>query len=124
MAFCEESSSQQIQMLNSQLQVQLQRMQETQQKQIQQLNKQLQSQLKETQKKLQEQINQLNTMTEEKMKQMQKTLQAQIKQIHEEVLTGGAVSKAQPAQKKTPSDANPLSPSDENEPAAEPPVGL
>ncbi|MDF1677506.1 MAG: hypothetical protein P1U32_02290 [Legionellaceae bacterium] len=96
----DSGATKQIQMLNSQLQVQLQRMQETQQKQIQKLNKQLQKQLKDTQTKLQDQMAQMNTATQKQMKDMQKNLQAQIKQVHEELLTGGAT--AAPADDKKP----------------------
>ncbi len=86
-----DDTSKQIQMLNSQLQVQLQRIQETQQEQIQKLNKQLQGQLKDMQTKLQDQIQKVNKTNQEKMKKMQENLQAQIKKVHEEMLTGGAL---------------------------------
>ncbi len=97
-------ATKQIQMLNSQLQVQLQRMQETQQAQIQKLNKQLQKQLKDTQTKLQDQMAKMNTATQKQMQDMQKSLQAQIKQVHEELLTGGAVASSASADDKKPAD--------------------
>jgi gas vesicle protein len=85
----EDGASKQIQMLNSQLQSQLQQMQEKQQKQMQTMNKQIQAQLKETQTKLQDQIKNLNKTTQEKMKAMQTTLHAEIDKVNEKVLTGG-----------------------------------
>lgn len=89
-----DDTSKQIQMLNSQLQVQLQRMQESQEKQIHTLNAQLQKQLKETQTKLQSEMQAMNASNQKKMKAMHDDLQAQIKQIHEMVLTGGAMGAA------------------------------
>ena len=95
-----DDASKQIQMLNSQLQVQLQRLQETQQKQVQKLNTQLQAQLKEVQTKLQDEMKKMNTMTQTKMKKMQEDLQSQIKQLHEDMLTGGAMAAPEPEKKK------------------------
>ena len=89
-----DDTSKQIQMLNSQLQVQLQRMQEAQQKQVEALSKQFQSQLADTQQKLQDQIKSLNTATQKQMESMQKALDAKIQKVHEEVLTGGDLSTA------------------------------
>lgn len=101
-AYAADGTSNQIQMLNSQLQVQMQRLHETQQKQIKELNQKLQGQLKETQEKLQAEIKDLHKKTEEKMKKMQEDLQAQIKQVHEEVLTGGALSRPEEEPAKAP----------------------
>lgn len=104
-----DDASKQIQMLNSQLQVQLQRIQETQQEQIQKLNKQLQDQLKDVQTKLQDQIQQVNKTTQDKMKEMQEKLQAEIKQVHEDMLTGGALAKPedQSAEQKPRKESSP-----------------
>ncbi|MCH9757328.1 MAG: DUF4175 domain-containing protein [Gammaproteobacteria bacterium] len=102
-----DAVSKQIQMLNSQLQVQMQRMQETQQKQVQELNTKLQKQLKETQTKLQKQIQDMNKMTQKQLKEVQTSLEGQIKQIHEEMLTGGAVSKPEPTPKTSPNAPEP-----------------
>jgi gas vesicle protein len=92
--FAADSTSKQIQMLNSQLQVQLQRLQASQEKQLQTLNKQLQAQLQDTQKKLQSQIDTLNKTTQAQMKELKKSLETQIKQVHEAVLTSGGGSSA------------------------------
>ncbi len=113
-----DDASKQIQMLNSQLQVQLQRLQETQQKQIQKLNKQLQSQLKDVQTKLQDEMKNMNTMTQKKMKKMQDNLQSQIKQVHEEMLTGGASAASEPEKSAPAPDKAPKSA------RADEPVGL
>ncbi|MCH9762938.1 MAG: hypothetical protein K0U24_01675 [Gammaproteobacteria bacterium] len=93
--FAADSASKQIQMLNGQLQVQLQRLQATQEKQLQTLNKQLQAQLQDTQKKLQSQIDTVNKTTQKQMAELKKSLEAQIKQVHQEVLTsaGGSSTK-------------------------------
>lgn len=89
-----DDTSKQLQMLNSQLQVQLQRMQEAQQKQVKALSAQFQSQLADTQKKLQAQIKALNQATQQQMEAIQKDLEAKIQKVHEEVLTGGEVATA------------------------------
>jgi Skp family chaperone for outer membrane proteins len=101
----EDSASKQIQMLNSQLQSQLQQMQEKQQKQMQTMNKQIQAQLKETQTKLQAQIKDLNKTTQEKMKAMQTTLHAEIEKVNDKVLTGGGAPAPEPKEDK-PKDAS------------------
>lgn len=87
-----DDASKQIQMLNSQLQVQFQRIQDTQNTQIQKLNDQFQKQLKEVQEKLQAQIQAEHHMTQEKLKTIQSTLDAKIDKVHEELLTGGLTS--------------------------------
>ena len=101
----EDSASKQIQMLNSQLQSQLQQMQEKQQKQMQTLNKQIQAQLKETQTKLQAQIKELNKTTQEKMKAMQTTLHDEIEKVNEKVLTGGGAPAAESKKDTSKKDA-------------------
>jgi mRNA-degrading endonuclease RelE of RelBE toxin-antitoxin system len=70
----EDSTSKQIQMLNSQIQVQLQKLQETQQKQIKDLNVKLQAQLQQMQTNLEAEIQKANTQN-----------QAQFKQIHDNI---------------------------------------
>ena len=69
--YAADNSSQQIQLLNSQIQVQLQTLQSTQQKQIQALNKQLQGQIKQVQTDLQAQIQKLNTQIQAQLKQLE-----------------------------------------------------
>jgi t-SNARE complex subunit (syntaxin) len=78
--------AQQIQMLNSQIQAQLQQMQETQQKQIADLNTQVQGQLKKMKDELSAQIATLNTNYQADLKKMQNDLQAQIKQVQSDVV--------------------------------------
>ena len=106
-AFGGDDTAKQIQMLNSQLQVQLQQIQETQQKQIQKLNEQLQAQLKEVQTNLEAEIQDSHKKNEAKMKAIQDNLQAEIKKLRETVLTGGALSEAEPkkADAKAPDSA-------------------
>jgi DNA anti-recombination protein RmuC len=79
-----DNSTQQVQMLNSQIQAQLQTMQAAQQKQLKDLNTQIQNQLKQMQTILDEKISTLNTQVQSQMKAMQTTLQQQIKQVHDE----------------------------------------
>jgi len=79
MGFAADNVSKQIQMLNSQIQTQLQQIQEAQQKQIKAMNTQLQTQMKQMQVTLQAQIQTLNTQTQAQMKTLQtglNTLQA------------------------------------------------
>ena len=57
----DDNVSQQIQLLNSQIQAQLQTLHSDEQKQIQALNKQIQAQLKQIQNDFQAQIKQLQT---------------------------------------------------------------
>ncbi|PJD90731.1 MAG: hypothetical protein CK424_08675 [Legionella sp.] len=89
-------SSQQVQQLNSQIQTQLQQIQETQQKQMKELNTKIQSQLQQMKKELDGQIQTVNTQTQKQLKQVQDTLQAQIKQVQADAM------KAQAAASKTP----------------------
>ena len=70
-----DNTSDQIQLLNSQIQSQLQTMQSDQQKQIQALNKQVQTQLKQMQTDLQAQIQKANSQTQAQIKQLQTSLQ-------------------------------------------------
>ncbi len=89
-----DDASKQMQLLNSQLQVQLQAMQKAQQAQIKQLNKQLQAEMKTVQEKLEAEIKAIDTTTNKKLNSMQARFQAEIKAIHEAVLTGGELPKA------------------------------
>lgn len=57
----DDNTSQQIQLLNSQIQAQLATLHNDQEKQIQTLNKQIQAQLKQMKSDLEEQIKQLQT---------------------------------------------------------------
>lgn len=76
-----DNVSQQIQLLNSQIQTQLQTIQSDQQKQIQTLNKQIQTQLKQTQTDLQAQIQKENAQTQAQIKELQTNLQALSKAV-------------------------------------------
>lgn len=80
----EDNVSKQIQQLNSQIQSQLQQIQETQQKQTKTMNTQIQAQLKQMQADLQAQIQKSNTNNQDQIKAMQTQLQTQIKQVHDE----------------------------------------
>ena len=84
MSFAADNTSQQIQLLNSQIQAQLQTLQAGQQKQIQTLNAQIQAQIKQAQSDLQAQIQKSNTQTQAQIKQLQTTLQDQIKQVQQQ----------------------------------------
>ncbi len=81
MSMAADNTSQQIQMLNSQIQAQLQAMQATQQKQLTDLNKRQQDQMKTMQATLDDKINSLNTQLQDQMKTMQAALQQQIQQV-------------------------------------------
>lgn len=85
----DDSPSKQIQMLNSQIQSQLQQIQETQKKQISDLNKQLQAQLKKVQMDIQKQINEGYSKTQDQIKTVQDNLQKQIKQVSLDVTKAG-----------------------------------
>lgn len=86
-----ENTSEQIQLLNSQIQSQLQKNQATTQAQIKQLNTQIQTQLKQIQSDFQNKLEKLSTQTEAQLKQVQESLQKQIIQVNE-AITKGAVS--------------------------------
>ena len=77
----DDSVSQQIQLLNSQIQTQLQTIQSDQQKQIQTLNKQIQAQLKQIQTDLQAQIQKGNAQTQAQIKELQTNLQVLSKAV-------------------------------------------
>ena len=89
-----EDTSKQVELLNSQLKVQLQQMQEAQEKQIETLNQSLQKQLQTMHADLQDQMQQAYTKNQKKIDALQASLEAQIKVLQDEVLTGGAASKA------------------------------
>lgn len=93
-AFAESDNvSKQIQLLNSQIQDQIQKVQSTGQDQVQQLNKQIQTQLKQMQTDLQNQIKDLNEKLEAQIKKVETSLQEQIKQVQQE--SQSAVKKTQ-----------------------------
>lgn len=81
-SFSADSADSKIQLLNSQIQTQLQHMQEDQQKQMTDLNKKIQDQLKEIKGELDSKIKEVNSIAQEKMQKIQEELQAQIKQIN------------------------------------------
>ena len=74
--------SQQIQMLNSQIQAQLQKMQADQQKLNQTFNAQVQAQLKQMQSQLQDQIKKASDQSTSQLKQVQAGLEQEIQQVH------------------------------------------
>lgn len=80
-----DNTSQQIQLLNSQIQAQLQKMQADQQKQIQTLNTQLQGQIKQLQTTLEAEIQKGNTQSQAQIKQVQDNLEQQIKQVQQSI---------------------------------------
>ena len=75
------SASQQVQLLNSQIQVQLQEMQQVQQKQVIELNTKLQAQLLKMQTTLEQQMQTMNQDLQAKMKTMQDNLTQQMQQL-------------------------------------------
>lgn len=81
----EDSTSKQIQMLNSQIQSQIQQMQEVQRKNDKAYHDKIQAQLKQIQMDIQKQISQGYNQTEEQIKKVQDTLQKEIKQVKEDV---------------------------------------
>ncbi|AHE67388.1 hypothetical protein [Legionella oakridgensis] len=83
-AYADDNTTKQIQLLNSQIQAQLQKIQADQQNQIKQLNTQIQTQLKQLQQQLQDQIQQVNTDTQKQIQTLQTTLQNQIKQVQQQ----------------------------------------
>lgn len=83
--FADNGSSQQIQMLNSQIQAQMQQMQEIQQKQVKEMNLKIQAQLKELQSTLQDQIQKVNTQNQTALKQLKDSFQAEINQLQDQI---------------------------------------
>lgn len=79
-----DNATQQLQVLNSQIQAQLEAMQATQQKQMKDLNTQIQNQLKQMQTTLDSKINTMNAQIQKQMQTMNDTVQKQIKQVHDE----------------------------------------
>lgn len=77
--------SQQIQLLNSQIQTQLQRIQASQQESITQLNKQIQTQLKQIESNFEAEMQKLNSQTEAQIKKIEASLQGEIKQLQQEM---------------------------------------
>lgn len=82
--------SQQIQMLNSQIQAQLQKMQADQQKLNQTFNAQVQGQLKQMQTELQDQIKKASAESQSQLKQVQAGLEQEIQQVHKAVTAAPA----------------------------------
>lgn len=99
-----DNTSAQIQMLNSQLQAQLQQMQDTQQKQIKELNTQLQKQLSTLQKDLQTKIETVNTQTQEQIKTLKTDLEKQIMQVYDEATQGKTAAKPKDASDNAPAE--------------------
>ena len=77
----EEGVSKQVQMLNSQIQAQLQQLQESQQKQLKDLNVKVQAQLLQMQTNLEAEIQKLNTQNQAQLKQIHDTIQ-QLQENH------------------------------------------
>lgn len=82
----DDDTSKQLQMLNSQIQSQLQQIQEKQKNQDIEFNKQIQSQLKQIQSDIQKQIADGYNKTQAQIKKVQDTLQGQIKQVSEDAI--------------------------------------
>ena len=76
--------SQQIQLLNSQIQAQFQKIKAEQQNQIKTLNSKVQAQLKQMQTDLQTQIQKANALNQDQIKQLQTSFQQQLNQVHQE----------------------------------------
>jgi predicted PurR-regulated permease PerM len=81
-AAVEAPTSQQIQTLNSQIQVQLEGMHAQIQQQMQKMNQQLQAQLKDVQMQQQQQMQKMNQQLQTQMKQVQATLQQEIDAVN------------------------------------------
>ncbi len=81
----DDDASKQIQMLNTQIQAQLQQIQEAQKKHDKDFNTQIQTQLKQLQSDIQKEISDGYNKTQDQIKKVQDTFQAQIKQISEDV---------------------------------------
>ena len=79
-----DNVSQQIQMLNSQIQAQMAKVQADQQKQILTFNTQMQAQIKQVQTELQAQIQKANAQTQSQIMLLQTTLQQQIKTVQQQ----------------------------------------
>ena len=80
-----DNTSQQIQLLNSQIQAQLEKVQQQQQKQIQTMNAQTQAQIKQVQATLEAQIQKMNNDTNEQVKKLKTALEEQIKQVQQSI---------------------------------------
>jgi len=87
-AYAGDDASKQMQMLNSQIQTQLQQIQEKQQNQMLALNKQVQDQLKQMQTKLEKEISDGYSKTQDQIKNLQTALQGQIKQVNDNLEKG------------------------------------
>lgn len=70
-----DNTAKQIQLLNSQIQAQLQQLQESQQKQIKELNVKVQAQLQQAQTNLEAEIQKANTQNQVQFKQIQDNIQ-------------------------------------------------
>ena len=71
----DDNTAKQIQMLNSQIQAQLQQLQESQQKQIKELNVKIQAQLQQMQTNLEAEIQKVNTQNQAQFKKIQDNIQ-------------------------------------------------
>ncbi len=86
MLYADDNVSQQIQLLNTQIQMQFQKVNASQLKQNKDFNTQIQAQLKQMQTDLQDQIQKMNTQTQNQMKDLQASLQQQISDIQQQAL--------------------------------------
>lgn len=84
--YADDSVSKQIQMLNSQIQAQLQQIQEAQKKTDKVFNDQIQAQLKQIQTDIQKQINEGYKKTQDQIKAVQDAMQKQIQQVNTNVV--------------------------------------
>ena len=92
----QNSASQQVQMLNSQIQVQLQQLQQTQQQQILDLNTKLQAQMQKIQTTLEQELQTMHSQVQDQIKTMQANFNQQMQQI------SGASVQPSPAKSATP----------------------
>ena len=97
MGYAADNTSQQIQLLNSQIQAQLQKIQADEKKQIDANNASIQAQLKKLQTDLQAQLVANNAKSQDQLKQMQTTLQQQIVQMQTALQKEITQSQAKPA---------------------------
>ena len=81
-----DNTSKQIQQLNSQIQAQLQQIQEAQKKYDQTSNKQIQDQLKQVQSNIEKEIMDSYNKTQAQIKTMQDALQLQIQQVNKNAM--------------------------------------
>lgn len=91
-----ENTTEQVQLLNTQIQSQLQKIQASTQTQLKQLNTQIQAQMKQLQSDLQTKMQTLQTQTQTQLKQLQESLQKELTKVHEQVNKGAVTIPQEP----------------------------